>query len=412
MQHVKHLACLHCGRQHQALPSTCTCATCAGILEVVYDYNRVGRVVNREYFKAAREHSMWRYLPLLPVELHTQRTPLRVGFTPIYEAVALARLLGLDNLLIKDDGQNPTGSLKDRAAAVGLAKAMEAGENTVACASTGNAASALAGNAAALGKRACIFVPERAPRGKIAQLLVFGATVVSVQGSYLEAIELSRQAIKEYGWYNHNAAINPYLVEGKKTVSLEICEQLDWQVPDWVVFSVGDGCTIAGAWKGFVDAYAIGLIDRLPKMLGVQAAGSCPISKAFHSGEPLQPMAEQTLADSIAVGTPLNPDKALRAVRDSGGTMATVQDEEILQAMSLLGKKAGVFGEPAGVAGLAGLIQSLGQGIITPQEKVLLCVTGNGLKDVYSAGRAVGEPLSVKPNLRDLAAALPKELLG
>ncbi|MBS3937077.1 MAG: threonine synthase [Peptococcaceae bacterium] len=412
MRHVKHLICLHCGRQQQALPSTCTCAACAGILEVVYDYDRVAEKVNREYFRDLREYSLWRYLPLLPVEPHTPRTPLRVGFTPIYEAPALAGILGLDTLLIKDEGQNPTGSLKDRAAAVGMAKAMEAGENAVACASTGNAASALAGNAAALGRRACIFVPQRAPRGKIAQLLVFGATVVSVQGSYLEAIELSRQAIKEYGWYNHNAAINPYLVEGKKTVSLEICEQLDWQVPDWVVFAVGDGCTIAGAWKGFVDAYSIGLIDRLPKMLGVQAAGSCPISNAFHSGEALLPMEERTLADSIAVGAPLNPDKALRAVRDSGGTMATVSDEEILQAMSLLGRKAGVFGEPAGVAGLAGLRQALDQGRIGRQERVLLCVTGNGLKDVYSAGQAVGEPLSVKPNLRDLAAALPKELLG
>jgi len=379
---------------------------CGGILEVVYDYDFLAKHVSRNALRASREYSLWRYLPLLPVAPETIKTPLRVGWTPLYPAQALARELGLARLWVKDDGQNPTGSLKDRAAAVGLAKAMEAKSDRVACASTGNAASALAGNAAALGMKAYIFVPERAPQGKLAQLLIFGATVISVQGSYQSAIELSAQAIDACGWYNHNAAINPYLLEGKKTVALEICEQMDWHVPDWVVLSVGDGCSIGGAWKGFLDAYHTGLIDRLPKMLGVQAEGSCPISRAFHSGLPLLPMAEDTLADSIAVGAPLNPDKALRAVRDSGGTMVTVTDEAILQAMRLLGRTTGVFAEPAGAAGLAGLAELVAQGVILPHESVVLCVTGNGLKDVKNGIRAAGNPLSVPPDITRLLQLL------
>ncbi|MEW6661597.1 MAG: threonine synthase [Bacillota bacterium] len=408
MQQVKYLECLQCGRQYPPLPDTYTCQACSGLLEVVYDYDCIARQVNRDYFQSSREYSMWRYLPFLPVDPATPRPPLRVGWSPLYRAAALGRSLGLDSLFIKDDGLNPTASLKDRASAIAVVKAAEAGAQTVACASTGNAASSLAGNAAAVGMQAYIFVPARAPQGKVAQLLIFGAKVISVQGSYQEAFELSARAIDLCGWYNRNAAINPYLVEGKKTVTLEICEQLAWNVPDWVVFSVGDGCTIAGAWKGFVDLYHTGLIDRLPKMVGVQAEGCCPISKAFHSGNPLEPMEENTLADSIAVGVPRNPDKALRAVRDSGGTMVNVSDEEILAAMRLLGKTSGVFGEPAGVTGLAGLQKLADQKVIRRQETVVVCITGNGLKDVANGIKAAGEPLRVQPDINQLLAMLEK----
>jgi len=407
VRHIKFLECIHCGKRHEALPAQCKCADCQGLLEVVYDYDYVARQFGRADLASSRENNLWRYLPLLPVDPTTTRTPLRVGWTPLYHASALAASIGLETLYVKDDGQNPTGSLKDRAAAVGLAKALEAKAQSVACASTGNAASALAGNAAALGLKAYIFVPQRAPLGKLAQLLIFGATVVSVQGSYESALQLSAQAIDLCGWYNHNAAINPYLLEGKKTVALEICEQLDWSVPDWVVVSVGDGCTIGGAWKGFWDAYQVGLIDRLPKMLGVQAAGSCPISRAFHSNEPLVLMPEDTLADSIAVGAPLNPEKALRAVRNSGGTMVTVTDDEILQAMRHLGQMTGVFAEPAGAAVLAGLRKLIEQGMVGPKESVVLCVTGNGLKDVKNGIVAAGQPLSVPPDIKELLSLLP-----
>ena len=408
MRNVSHLECIKCGRRYAARPDRYTCDACgdAGILDVIYDYDYISRRVSREALEDNRDYSIWRYTPFLPVEEESPRRPLRVGWSPLYRAEALGRALQLDNLYVKDDGLNPTGSLKDRASAIAVLKAMEAGADTVACSSTGNAASSLAGNAAAVGLKSVIFVPERAPEGKVAQLLIFGATVISVEGSYQDAFRLSAQAIEKWGWYNRNAAINPYLVEGKKTVSLEICEQLGWEVPDWVVFSVGDGCTIAGGWKGFLDLYRTGLIDRLPKMVGVQAEGCCPISRAFHTGRPLEPMEEDTIADSIAVGVPRNPDKALRAVRDSGGTMVNVSDEEILAAMRLLGATTGVFGEPAGAAALAGLRKLVADGPIDRRDTVVVCVTGNGLKDIANAIRASGELIRVPPDLEYVERAL------
>jgi len=406
LQHVKYLECIQCGHHYLPLPDTYTCQACSGILEVKYDYDFISRQVSKDYFKFACDYTMWRYLPYLPVEPGSLRPPLRIGWSPLYQPRSLASALGLDEVFIKDDGQNPTASLKDRASAIALVKAVEAGQDTIACSSTGNAASSLAGIAASMGMKSYIFVPGRAPLGKIAQLLIFGAHVISVQGSYQETFELSAKAITRWGWYNRNAAINPYLVEGKKTVTMEICEQLDWQVPDWVVVSVGDGCTIAGAWKGFLDFYHTGLIDRLPKMLGVQAEGCCPISNAFHSKTQIEPMAEDTLADSIAVGVPRNPDKALRAIRDSSGTMVNVSDAEILAAMGLLGRTSGVFAEPAGAAALAGLQKQVKQGQIRRQDRVVVCVTGNGLKDVQNGIKAAGEPFRINPDMDRLIELL------
>lgn len=411
MQNVKYLECIKCGKQHPPLPDTYTCRDCSGLLEVVLDYGLIARQVSREYFSGNRDYSMWRYLPFLPVSPEASRPSLKVGWSPLYRARALGGALGLDCLYIKDDGVNPTASLKDRASAIAVVKAAEAGADTIACSSTGNAASSLAGNAASMGMKSFIFVPGRAPQGKVAQLLIFGANVISVQGNYQDAFELSARAIEKWGWYNRNAAVNPYLVEGKKTVTMEVCEQLGWEAPDWVFFSVGDGCTIAGAWKGFLDLYSAGLIDRLPKMAGVQAEGCCPISKAFHSNSPLVPMEENTLADSIAVGVPRNPDKALRAIRDSRGTMVNVSDQEILEAMRLLGNTSGVFGEPAGVAGLAGLKKLVSRGTIASHEKVVVCITGNGLKDVNNAVKAAGEPLRVSPDMDELVSLLGNRLV-
>jgi threonine synthase len=383
-----------------------------GILDVIYDYDLIRKTVSRETFQKNRDYSIWRYSPFLPVKEGSERTPLRVGWTPLYHPGNLMRKLGLNKLYIKDDGLNPTGSLKDRASAIAVVKAREESYHTVACSSTGNAASSLAGNAAAMGLKSVIFVPERAPQGKVAQLLIYGATVISVQGSYEDAFQLSAEAIEYWGWYNRNAAVNPYLVEGKKTVTLEICEQLNWQVPEWVVFSVGDGCTIAGAWKGFKDLYQAGFIDRLPKMAGVQAEGCYPITKAFFSGDPLEPMEENTLADSIAVGVPRNPQKALNAIRESKGTMINVSDEEILDAMRLLGNTSGVFGEPAGVTGLAGVKKLAEQGIIGADDLVATCVTGNGLKDVKNGIKAAGEPIKVVPDLSALKAKFKELNIG
>ena len=404
MKYVLGAKCVKCGKEYAAVPDLTTCS-CGGILDIQYDYAALRRDLSREMLAQNPDRSMWRYRPLLPIEEDSAPPPLRVGWSPLYEADRLGAELGLKKLYIKDDGQNPTASLKDRASALAVVKAKEAGADTIACSSTGNAASSLAGNAAAAGLRTYIFVPSRAPKGKVAQLRIFGSTVISVDGSYEDTFELSKAAIDKWGWYNRNAAINPYLSEGKKTVTLEILEQLNWQVPDYIALSVGDGCTIAGAWKGLVDLYEVGLIDRLPKLIAVQAEGCCPLNRAIQTGEPWQPMEENTLADSIAVGVPRNPDKALNAIRASHGVAVNVSDEEILAAMRLLGRTQGVFGEPAGVTGIAGVKKALELGLISPDSTVVSIVTGNGLKDVQNGIKAAGAPMLVKPDMDALLSA-------
>ena len=408
MKHVLYGKCVKCGKTYDAVPDLTNCE-CGGILDIVYDYDYIRTRLTKEKLAARQDHTMWRYRELLPVEEDTPNTPLRVGWSPLYEEPRLAEQLGLKRLWVKDDGQNPTASLKDRASAMAVAKAREAGAKVIACSSTGNAASSLAGNAAAAGLKTYIFVPSRAPKGKVAQLMTFGATVISVQGSYEETFELSKQAIDRWGWYNRNAAINPYLSEGKKTVALEIMEQLSWQVPDYIAISVGDGCTIAGLWKGLKDLYAIGFIDRLPRLISAQAEGCCPINRAIAENKPWEPMEENTLADSIAVGVPRNADKSLTAIRESDGIVVNVSDQEIMAAPQLLGRTCGVFGEPAGVTGAAGVKKLCEQGVIGKDDTVVSVVTGNGLKDVANAIKAAGEPISIPSDMDRLLVAFAEK---
>lgn len=405
MKNVKCARCVSCGKEYPAEPCTTVC-TCGGILDIVYDYEYIKQHVSHEKYAACEDRSMWRYRDFLPVEESTQAPPLRVGWSPLYDEPRLAKKLGLGKLWVKDDGQNPTSSLKDRASSMAVAKAIEAGYDKIACSSTGNAASSLAGNAAAAGLSAYIFVPERAPVGKVAQLLIFGATVVSVKGNYEDTFELSKAAIDEYGWYNRNAAINPYLMEGKKTVSFEIAEQLGWKMPDYVALSVGDGCTIAGVWKGFKDMYAAGLIDRLPKLISAQAAATCPINRAVETGKPWEPMEENTLADSISVGVPRNPDKAINAIIESEGLTVEVTDDEILDAMRITGRECGVFAEPAGATGMAGVIRLRAEGKLPEGASVVCIVTGNGLKDTANGIKAAGEPIRLPPDMELLRETL------
>lgn len=408
MRNVKCGRCVKCGREYKAVPNLTNCE-CGGILDIIYDYDYIKTNLTKEKLAARDDRSMWRYRELLPVEETTPNTPLRVGWSPLYEADRLAKELGIAKLWVKDDGQNPTASLKDRASAMAVAKAQEAGAKVIACSSTGNAASSLAGNAAAAGLKTYIFVPSRAPKGKVAQLMTFGATVVSVQGSYEDTFELSKQAIDRWGWYNRNAAINPYLSEGKKTVGLEIMEQLNWEVPDFIAISVGDGCTIAGLWKGLKDLYAIGFIDKLPRLISAQAEGCCPLNRAIANNEDWYPMEENTLADSIAVGVPRNADKALMAIRESNGIVVNVSDEEIMAAQKLLGRTCGVFGEPAGVTGTAGIKKLCEQGKLPKDAKIVSVVTGNGLKDVANAIKACGEPISIPSDMDLLLKAFAEK---
>jgi threonine synthase len=263
--------------------------------------------------------------------------------------------------------------------------------------------------AAAAGLRSIIFVPQRAPEPKVTQLLIFGATVVRVQGTYEQAFDLCREACEKFGWYDRNSGTNPFLVEGKKTAGLEIGEQFGTTMPEWVVVSVGDGCTIGGIGKGLQEMRKLGLIDRVPHLLGVQAEGARPILDAFVGGKDLIPSSTNTVADSIAVGTPRNWRRAIQQIRASGGAMIAVSDGEILDAMRLTARLGGVFGEPAGVAGVAGLKKAVEAKIVDPGESAVVVITGNGLKDIQSAKQAAGQALDIPPDFSALEKRL-KEL--
>ncbi len=419
MKHIQGLKCVKCGREYALGDVMYVCRDCGleGTLDVVYDMNLVAVRLLRhlQTSTAVREPlSIRRYVDLLPIQDERLLPPLRIGGTPLYDCHDFARkgchelrAACPQRLFIKDDGRNPTASLKDRASALAIVKARELGKTIITCASTGNAASSLAGLAASVGISTVIFVPETAPKAKVAQLLMYGARVLMVKGSYDQAYDLCLQASAEWGWYNRNSGYNPYLGEGKKTAALEICEQLGWKAPDKVFVAVGDGCIFGGMWKGFCDLYDLGLIDKRPQMIGIQAEGASPLAAAFKSGMPVQPQRQlHTIADSISVGQPRDALKALRAARDSQGALMTVTDDEILDAMRLLARNTGVFAEPAGATAFAGLQRMVSDGAIGEDETIVVMVTGNGLKDIDTAIRAAGSPTIIEPDFRDVKRAL------
>lgn len=405
MAKVKYLKCVKCGREYDPADVMYYCPHCKeeGTLDVLYDYDIIDGKLLKESLGKSTDYSLWRYIDVLPVSSRPKCLNLSVGWTPLYKALRLEKDLHMDSIYIKDDGRNPTASFKDRATAIGVTKALELKRKIMCAASTGNAASSLSGFAACAGITTYIFVPASAPEAKITQLLIYGSNVILVDGTYDQAFDLCLKASEEFGWYNRSCAINPYLIEGKKTVSYEIMEQLNWQVPDRIIMSIGDGCCISGAWKGFWEMYRLGMIKKLPSMVGVQAKGSNPVNRAFREGKnEFTYIKPSTLADSISVGIPRNGLKALRALRESNGDVVDVSDDEILFAMKYLARLTGVFGEPAGVACAAGLIRLIRQGRIKSNEKVVLVVTGNGLKDIKSASSVIKKPPVLKPDICDL----------
>jgi threonine synthase len=421
MATILELKCPICDRSYAADAVQYNCPNCGevGTLEVLYDYGALKSQLDRDALRTG-EQSMWRYRDLLPLggrqgsalSLQVHVPPLRVGGTPLYDATRLAAELGLKKVWVKDDGQNPTGSFKDRASALVVARAMEQGIETVSTASTGNAAAALAGVGASVGMNIIIFVPATAPEAKIAQLLVYGATVLLVEDTYDVAFDLCSQMCISEGWYCRNTGMNPYTVEGKKTVSYEIAEQLNWQVPDVVMVSVGDGNIIAGVYKGFYDLQQLGWIQRIPRLIGVQAEGSAALYHAWKDGvraQDMQPIDAQTVADSISAGLPRDRAKALRAVKQTQGAFVTVSDEEIIAAIPRLAQLTGVFAEPASAAVFAGAERVVQSGLVNTNESVVLVSTGNGLKDIKRAQQSVAQGLRVQPTINSIRQALQLE---
>ncbi|MFQ5410263.1 MAG: threonine synthase [Anaerolineales bacterium] len=411
--------CSVCGTNYGPDEVTYTCPADGGNLNVTLDYEAIKREWSPAQIAASNNRSIWRYAPILPVGKPTAGTGplLTVGGTPFHHAPRLAQSLGLRHVYVKDDGQLPTASFKDRASSVVVQRAVEQGIDKIITASTGNAGVALAGMAAAAGVEAVILVPETAPPAKIAQLLIFGARLFLVKGNYDAAFDLTLQASQEFGWYCRNTGYNPFTAEGKKTAAFEIAEQFtnyqvpvasdQWLVPDRIFVSVGDGNIISGIHKGFKDLYALGWIDRVPKLMGVQAEGSAAIANAFRTGtEDIVPVAADTVADSIAADLPRDGLRALRAATETGGAYVTVSDEEILAAMVPLARKVAVFAEPAAAAAHAGLVKCVQAGIVGTDEQIVVMVTDNGLKDVGAAMKATGEAPRIESTLDSLQAAL------
>jgi threonine synthase len=353
-----------------------------GVLSAQFDYAEIGK----SFSKAKPDWNLFcaveqEFLP-----------PYPVGNTPFFPAKSLGHEFGLENLWLKNDGQNPSASLKDRASCLVVAEAARLGEECVVTASTGNAASALAAVCAAAGKQAIIFVPATAPKAKLVQMVLYGANVVPINGTYDDAFRLSLEFTSSKGGLNRNTAYHPLTIEGKKTVGLEIFQQNGFKVPDVIVVPVGDGVILAGVWKAFADLKAAGLIQCIPRLICVQAGRSAAIHQYIRSGEYKNANRPDTVADSISVSVPSNAHMARKAVLESGGTSVTVSDEEILEGQRVLAKTTGIFAEPAAAAAVAGLKVLSGSAAFEKNDQVVLLITGHGLKDIEAAMTTVRIP--------------------
>lgn len=365
-----------------------------GVLEAEFDYQSIAKRFRRSqpdwdlFSPVERE-----YYPDYPA-----------GGTPFAPSPRLGKRLGWPRLWIKNDGLNPSGSLKDRASFLVVAEAARLNEKTLVAASTGNAASSLAAVCAAAGRRAVIFVPQSAPRAKLVQMLICGARVIPVRGSYDDAFRLSLEYTQRRGGLNRNTAYHPLTIEGKKTAGLEIFAQNGLRVPDAILVPVGDGVIISGIYKAFHDLRAAGLCERLPRLIAAQAETSAAIHDYIVSGSFRPAPSPATIADSISVSVPSNPDLARRAVLESGGFSLTVSDERILKAQALLAGYAGVFAEPAAAAAAAALLSDEARRRLDPDWQIVLLVTGHGLKDVEAPLSRLRIPDAVPADFESLPA--------
>jgi threonine synthase len=406
-----HLRCNECGDEHGEDPGLLVCPQCSahqkpglpirGVLEVVPE-------ATPEAWPSADPSSLGFLRAFLPLSPNAPVPPLSVGGTPLLPVQRLREALGIPRLWLKDDTRNPSGSTKDRASLLVVAKALEYEYSTVATASTGNAATALAAVSAASGTRAVVFVPASAPKAKLVQMLSYGAEVVSVAGTYDEAFELCLSACNEFGWYNRNTALNPFTIEGKKTAALEIAASMAPEEPDVVVVPTGDGVILGGLARGFEDLVRGGLLTKMPRLVAVQPRGADAIVRAWQEGaEAIEPIpGAASVADSLTVEAPRNAILCLRRIRESSGGAVSVSDPAILEAIGFLARHCGVFAEPAGAASLPGLKAALGEGLVSNDERIVLLVTGNGLKDIPAASRSVQEPDPIEAHLDAVAARL------
>lgn len=398
MAKIRALKCKECGAEYPVEPLH-VCEFCFGPLEIVYDYEEIKKNISREKIEKGPK-SLWRYIDLLPVENPT--VGLSAGFTPLIKAENLGKLLGLNNLYIKDDSVNhPTLSFKDRVVAVALSKAKEFGFDTAACASTGNLANSVAAHAAAAGMKCYVFIPSNLETNKIIGSLVFNPTVVAVDGNYDDVNRLSSEVANEFGWAFVNINVRPFYSEGSKTLAFEVAEQLGWRTPDVVVAPLASGSLYTKIWKGFGELKQLGLIDgEMPRMLGAQAEGCSPIYQALKEGRDfIKPVKPNTIAKSIAIGNPADGPYAVKVAKESRGDIQIATDEEVIEGIKLLAKTEGIFTETAGGTTIAVLKKFAEAGLIGKDEVVVAYITGNGYKTMEVLEGKLQKPIHIKPSL-------------
>jgi threonine synthase len=402
MPRIESLKCRECARTYDA-GAVHVCEFCFGPLEAVYDYEAIAAKVSRQSI-ASGPSSIWRYADLLPVGEDTPRVDLGAGFTPLVPAPRLGAELGIDDLWLKNDTVNPTFSFKDRVVSVALTKARELGLTVAACASTGNLANAVAAHAAKAGMPACVFIPADLEQGKVVSTAVYGAHLVAVKGNYDDVNRLCAEIAANYPWAFVNVNVRPYYSEGSKTLAFEVVEQLGWTYPDHVVVPIASGALLTKVRKGFEELRAVGLTDVAPRtrIHGAQALGCSPVSEAFQAGRDfVRPVKPDTIAKSLAIGNPADGYYALQAVRDTGGAIADVTDDEVVDSMLLLARTEGIFTETAGGV-TVGVLRKLGQaGAFAKGERVVALITGMGLKTVEAVADRAQPTVTIPPRLEE-----------
>lgn len=404
--YMKALKCRECGREYP-LTATHVCEFDFGPLEVAYDYDRIKRAMTRDAI-TSRAKTMWRFRELLPVA-HEPTVGTQVGFTPLVKADRLAKKLGIRELYIKNDAVNyPTLSFKDRVVSVALSRSKELGFETVACASTGNLANAVAAQAASAGLKAYVFIPSDLEHGKIVNSLIYGANVIGIKGQYDDVNRLSAEIAGKFGWAFVNVNMRPYYAEGSKSMAFEIAEQLGWRAPQHTIIPMASGSLLTKIHKGYEELAKVGLIaDTQPQIYGAQATGCSPISTAQKAGlDFFKPVKADTIAKSLAIGTPADGFYALKVMRDTGGCAEDVTDHEIREAIKLLAETEGIFAETAGGVTVGVAKKLIASGRIPHDSSAVICVTGNGLKTIDAVEHHCGKPREIKPSLREFEALL------
>ncbi|MDR0461360.1 MAG: threonine synthase [Nitrososphaerota archaeon] len=401
--------CINCHTEYDINEIVYFCKKCGDILEIKIDLEKAVKTVKTGYYKQQVALSVWRYRGFMPIQETTSTVTLGEGGTGLHHSKRLGEVLGLTNLWIKNEGENPTGSFKDRGMTVGVTKAVELGAKHVICASTGNTSASLAAYAARAGIRCTVLIPSgKIAYGKLSQAMIHGAKVLQVRGNFDEALKFVLDLAEKHRSIYLLNSINPFRIEGQKSLGYEICEQLNYDAPDRLIVPVGNAGNISAIWKGFSEFYNVGLITKLPKMTGIQAVGSSPIVKAFKShSSKIVPITEpETVATAIRIGAPVSWKKAINAINESHGTAETVTDDEILVAQKMLAQIEGIFVEPASAASIAGLIKLVRNGIINKDERIVCVTTGHGLKDPDTAIKMCEKPIEVEAEMSAIENAL------